>query len=61
MYLLSSFIYVIGFTLIHFSSKYIRFSNEGYRNNFVSFSTGVSVSYVFVHLLPKLNYYQTIV
>ena len=61
MYLLSSFIYVIGFTLVHFSSKYIRFSNEGYRNNFVSFAAGVSVSYVFVHLLPKLNHYQTIV
>ncbi|MGB3160152.1 hypothetical protein [Carnobacterium sp.] len=55
-----SLLCVMGFTLIHYSSKYMRFADKAPRSKFLSFSGGVAVSYVFVDLLPKLNDYQLI-
>ncbi|MCA9766210.1 MAG: hypothetical protein KC455_07310 [Carnobacterium sp.] len=60
MNLFVSFICVIGFTLIHYFSKYMSFADKAPRSKFLSFSGGVAVSYVFVDLLPKLNEYQLI-
>ncbi|MDM5317297.1 hypothetical protein QUF49_14905 [Fictibacillus sp. b24] len=53
-----SFIFVIGFALVHLSSKYISFMGKSPRSKFLSFAGGVAVSYVFLHLLPDLNHYQ---
>ncbi|MBH0161566.1 ZIP family metal transporter [Fictibacillus sp. 26RED30] len=53
-----SFIFVIGFALVHLSSKYLSFIKDSPRSKFLSFSGGVAVAYVFLHLLPDLNYYQ---
>ena len=53
-----SFLFVIGFALVHLSSKYLSFVNDSLRNKFLSFAGGVAVSYVFLHLLPDLGYYQ---
>ncbi|WP_245592907.1 hypothetical protein [Carnobacterium funditum] len=39
----------------------MQFVNKVPRSKFLSFSAGVSVSYVFVDLLPKLNEYQQII
>ena len=60
MYILLSFFCAVGFALIHFFSKSIRFANVVPRSKFLSFSAGVSVAYVFVHLLPELNHYQEV-
>lgn len=61
MYIIISFICVIGFAFIHFFSKYMQFANKVPRSRFLSLSAGVAVSYVFVHLLPQLNEYQQVV
>jgi zinc transporter ZupT len=53
-----SFIFVMGFALVHLSSKYLSFIKDSPRNKFLSFAGGVAVSYVFLHLLPDLNHYQ---
>ncbi|MET3729341.1 hypothetical protein ABID52_002922 [Fictibacillus halophilus] len=53
-----SFIFVMGFALVHLSSKYLSFIKDSSRNKFLSFAGGVAVSYVFLHLLPDLNHYQ---
>jgi hypothetical protein len=44
--------------IIHILSKRLHFLRYSPRHVFLSFSSGVAVSYVFVHLLPELNEYQ---
>lgn len=58
MYLTYSFLCALGFSLIHFFSKYMKFAGRVPRSRFLSFEAGVAVSYVFVHLLPELSEYQ---
>ncbi|GGB62880.1 hypothetical protein [Fictibacillus barbaricus] len=53
-----SFIFAIGFAIIHLSSKSMNFIKESPRSKFLSFAGGVAVSYVFLHLLPELDHYQ---
>ncbi|KZE69061.1 hypothetical protein AWM68_02000 [Fictibacillus phosphorivorans] len=53
-----SLIFVIGFALVHLSSKYISFMSDSLRSKFLSFAGGVAVSYVFLHLIPDLTHYQ---
>jgi len=60
MYIWLSFICAIGFALIHFFSKSMRFADKVPRSKFLSFSAGVAVSYVFVMLLPELKDYQQV-
>lgn len=55
-----SFLCVLGFSLIHFFSKSMRFADKVPRSKFLSFSAGVAVAYVFVLLLPELNDYQQV-
>ena len=55
-----NFFCAVGFALIHFFSKSVRFANVVPRTKFLSFSAGVSVAYVFVRLLPELNHYQEV-
>ncbi|WP_226022233.1 hypothetical protein [Halomicrobium salinisoli] len=40
---------------VHVLSPVVRFSDEQARSRLLSFAGGVSVSYVFVHLMPELN------
>ena len=55
-----SFIFAIGFTLIHFFSKSLTFIKDTPRSHFLSIAGGIAVTYVFIHLLPDLNRHQAI-
>lgn len=55
-----SFIFAIGFALIHFFSKSMKFIKDTPRSRFLSVAGGIAVAYVFVHLLPELNKHQKI-
>lgn len=48
---------VIGFMIIHILSKYLSFHNFSLRK-FLSFSGGIAVAYVFIHLLPSVAHAQ---
>lgn len=53
-----SFCFVIGFVLIHLFSKNMKFLKVVPRSRFLSIVGGISVAYVFLHLLPDLSHYQ---
>ena len=53
-----SLLLAIGFTLIHLSSKYMKFLHFIPRSRLLSIAGGISVAYVFIHLLPELNRHQ---
>ncbi|WP_046175858.1 hypothetical protein [Domibacillus indicus] len=55
-----SFFFAIGFAVIHFSAKYMKFIKRVPRSRFFSFAGGAAVSYVFVHLLPELHTHQEV-
>ncbi|KYC43715.1 hypothetical protein WA1_00675 [Scytonema hofmannii PCC 7110] len=52
--LLSAFC-ALAFALIHMLSGKLHLLRETPRNQWLSFGSGVSVAYVFVHILPELN------
>lgn len=58
MGILLSLIFVIGFVIIHLASKQLRFLKIQPRSRFLSVAGGISVAYVFMHLLPELKEYQ---
>lgn len=45
----------VGLALVHLFASRLRFLSEIPRSRWLSFSSGVSVAYVFVHVLPDLN------
>jgi len=51
-------IYITGFVLIHIFSKNMKFLDGVPRSRFVSAAGGISVAYVFLHLLPQLSHFQ---
>ena len=53
------FILAIGFVLIHFFSIYISLP-EPLLRKFVSFSAGVGIAYVFIHLWPQVAHTQAL-
>ena len=54
-----SFVYVVGFILVHlFSNQVLKFQSIP-RSPLLSIFGGIAVAYVFVHLLPELNEYQS--
>lgn len=53
-----SLVFVIGFVLIHLFSKNMKFLTVVPRSRFLSVAGGISVAYVFLHLLPELGSYQ---
>src|SRR5690625_5576092 len=53
-----SLIFVIGFVVIHLTSKQMKFLKVEPRSRFLSVAGGISVAYVFMHLLPELEEYQ---
>ncbi|MGK7378957.1 hypothetical protein ACSFXN_14070 [Planococcus sp. 1R117A] len=53
-----SFLFVVGFILIHLFSKSMKFLKVLPRSRFLSIAGGISVAYVFLHLLPELGVFQ---
>lgn len=54
LFLLSA-LCAIGLAIVHLFSGQLRFLNTIPRSRWLSFSSGVSVAYVFVHILPELS------
>lgn len=53
-----SLFFVIGFIAIHLFSKNMLFLKALPRSRFLSIAGGISVAYVFLHLLPELGVFQ---
>ena len=53
--LLITFILAAGFVSIHLFSRYLPFLESVPRSRLLSAAGGISVAYVFIHLLPELN------
>lgn len=53
-----SFVLVIGLVLLHIFSKKMTFLRTVPRSRFLSIAGGISVAYVFLHLLPELGIFQ---
>ncbi len=53
-----SFVFTVGFIIIHLLSKKMKFLKETPRSRFLSVAGGIAVAYVFLHLLPELSEYQ---
>ncbi|PLS17386.1 hypothetical protein CVD28_12555 [Bacillus sp. M6-12] len=56
--IVKSLLFAIGFILIHLSSRYLKFLHYNPRSKLLSVAGGISVAYVFIHLLPELNKHQ---
>ncbi|TAA72645.1 hypothetical protein D2909_05620 [Planococcus salinarum] len=54
----NTLLYIIGFVLIHLFSKNMKFLDVVPRSRFLSVVGGISVAYVFLHLLPELGHFQ---
>lgn len=52
---LLSGLFATGLTLVHLLAGQLRFLETIPRSRWLSFASGVSVAYVFVHILPELN------
>ncbi|HEY9669327.1 MAG TPA: hypothetical protein V6C91_21120 [Coleofasciculaceae cyanobacterium] len=52
---LFSVVFAIGLAIVHLYSGKLRFLDTIPRSRWLSMASGVSVAYVFVHLLPDLN------
>lgn len=59
MYFWWSLCFAMGLAVIHFLSKSMTFLSEKPRSRSLSAAGGISVAYVFIHLLPELHSYQT--
>ncbi|ANU08951.1 hypothetical protein BBH88_00675 [Planococcus antarcticus DSM 14505] len=53
-----SFIFAVGFVGIHLFSKRLKLLKVLPRSRFLSIAGGISVAYVFMHLLPELGVFQ---
>lgn len=53
--LLITFLLAAGFIFIHLFSRYLPFLDNVPRSRLLSAAGGISVAYVFIHLLPELN------
>ncbi|MFC3039984.1 hypothetical protein ACFOGI_06940 [Virgibacillus xinjiangensis] len=58
MFYVWSILCLAGFILVHLSSKYMTFFSYIPRSKLLSAAGGVSVAYVFVHILPELQHHQ---
>jgi hypothetical protein len=52
------FIGAVALALVHLAARRLRFVTYIPRSRWLSFAGGVSVAYVFVHLLPELTHAQ---
>ncbi|WP_434401359.1 ZIP family metal transporter [Planococcus sp. 11815] len=53
-----SLLFIMGFVVIHLFSKNMNFLKAVPRSRFLSIAGGISVAYVFLHLLPELGEFQ---
>lgn len=58
MYSFISFIFALGFSIVHFISMYMKFLTYFPRSRLLSVARGISVAYAFVHILPELKEHQ---
>lgn len=58
MFYFLSFLCVLGFILIHLFSERMSFLHTSPRSKVLSAAGGVSITYVFMHLLPELHMFQ---
>lgn len=58
MILFLSGLFAIALALVHLLAGRLRFLETTPRNIWLSFASGVSVAYVFVHILPELSHAQ---
>lgn len=58
MTLALSFLFLCGFVAIHLFSRHLKFLRTKPRSQFLSIAGGISVAYVFLHLLPELGEFQ---
>ena len=59
--LAASFLAALGFALVHLLSGRLGFAFRAQRSPWLSIAGGVSVAYVFVHLLPELEEHQEVI
>lgn len=50
-----SLVFVVGFIVVHFSSKFMKLSTSNPRSPMLSLAGGATISYVFLFLFPELN------
>lgn len=55
-----SLAFIIGFMIIHIFTNYIKFLDRKPKNRLMSFVSGGSIAYVFLHLVPELTHYQEV-
>lgn len=52
-----SLLFMIGFIVVHFSSKFMNLPTSNPRSPILSIAGGMTVAYVFLYLLPELHKY----
>ncbi|RBW69716.1 hypothetical protein DS031_09260 [Bacillus taeanensis] len=55
-----SLLFALGFIAVHLTSKYMKFLTVVPRSRLLSVTGGISVAYIFVHILPELKEHQDI-
>ncbi|MFC2946843.1 hypothetical protein [Virgibacillus sediminis] len=58
MFYLWSILCLAGFIAVHLSAKHMTFLSHIPRSKLLSAAGGISVAYVFVHILPELSHHQ---
>lgn len=51
---------IIAFMIVHISTNYIKFLDRKPKDRLMSFVSGGSIAYVFLHLVPELTHYQEV-
>lgn len=51
---------IIGFMIVHIFTNYIKFLDRKPKDRLLSFVSGGSIAYVFLHLVPELTHYQEV-
>ncbi|ANU26144.1 hypothetical protein [Planococcus versutus] len=51
---------IIAFMLVHILTNYIKFLDRKPKDRLMSFVSGGSIAYVFLHLVPELTHYQEV-
>lgn len=55
-----SLAFIIGFMIIHIFTRNIKFLDRKPKDRLMSFVSGGSIAYVFLHLVPELTHYQEV-
>lgn len=56
-----SFLFIIGFMIVHYSAKHLKFSTENPRSPWLSAFGGATIAYVFLYLMPQLHKYLEVI